>query len=343
MYTVAAQVRLKIKECVERLFKEIGNDHLRIGIIMHGDYLEDCRPFWSPLYVTKHLPLTTNVQAIVDFVDSAAEIANFTGPECYELVLHEAQAFQWTAGLSHVLVLIGDEVPHEPDENPQHLNWRDELEKLRQMNVVVYGVQARNQEHAKQFYAQCAEKTGGIHLPLAQFNSMVEIIMAVCYHETAQTGRVAQFEREIQAQPGRYNRVIRSVFDRILGRPDSLTNLPGDLHACPVDRFQVLDVGLDTPIRQFVQDQGIQFVSGRGFYEFTKKETIQLYKEIVIMDKQSGDLFEGQYARTLLNLPADQTVKVEPEQLDYIVFVQSTSYNRQLLAGTRQQIKADFR
>ncbi|KAI6195914.1 VWFA domain-containing protein [Aphelenchoides besseyi] len=329
MYTVAAQVRLKIKECVERLFKEIGNDHLRIGITMHGDYPEDCRPSGPPLYVTKHLPLTTDIQTIVDFVDSAAEIANYTGPECYELVLHEAQEFQWTSGWSHVLVMIGDEVPHEPNENPQYLNWRDELEKLRQMNVVVYGVQARNQEHAKQFYAKCAERTGGIHLPLAQFNSMV------CYHEIAQAGRVAQFEREIQAQPGRYNRVLRSVFDRILGRPDSLTNLPGDLHACPVDRFQVLDVGSDTPIRQFIQNQGIRFVPGRGFYEFTKKETIQSYKEIVIMDKQSGDLFEGQYARTLLNLPTDQTVNVEPEQLDYIVFVQSTSFNRKLLAGSR--------
>jgi hypothetical protein len=41
---------------------------------------------------------------------------------------------------------------------------------------------------------------------------------------------------------------------------------------------------------------------GRGFYEFTKPETVQKYKEIILMDK-NGDMFEGDYARELLNLP----------------------------------------
>jgi hypothetical protein len=46
--------------------------------------------------------------------------------------------------------------------------------------------------------------------------------------------------------------------------------------------------------------QGVEFKKGRGFYEFNKPETVQHYKEIVIMDKTSGDMFEGSYARTLL-------------------------------------------
>lgn len=65
MYPCLTQVRRKIKECVERLFREIGTDNLRIGITAHGDYCDEGRN-----YVTKHLPMTSNVNTIVNFVES---------------------------------------------------------------------------------------------------------------------------------------------------------------------------------------------------------------------------------------------------------------------------------
>jgi hypothetical protein len=55
-YPCLTQVRRKIKECVERLFNEIGPDNLRIGITAHGDYIDK-----PTSYVTKHLPMTSNV------------------------------------------------------------------------------------------------------------------------------------------------------------------------------------------------------------------------------------------------------------------------------------------
>jgi hypothetical protein len=57
-----------------------------------------------------------------------------------------------------------------------------------------------------------------------------------------------------------------------------------------------------TPIKDFVLKQGVKFKKGRGFYEFAKPETVQKYKEIVIMDKKSGEMFEGSHARTLLGI-----------------------------------------
>lgn len=253
-------------------------------------------------------------------------------------------------GWSHTLVLIGDEVPHEKNDNPQKLEWREELNKLKEMGITVHGVQALNRNHATDFYAQLARQTGGCHLPLTQFSSVVDLIMAVCYRESAQVDRLLQYEIEVQSQPGRYNRGVRHLFDQMLGRAPTGANAPGDMNTVSPGRFQVLDVDEDIPIKDFVLKQGVEFKKGRGFYEFNKPETIQSYKEIVIMDKKTGDMFEGSHARTLLGkffgeetvhpldlgLSTNTDVKIKPtKDDDWIYFVQSTSYNRKLIGGTK--------
>jgi hypothetical protein len=106
--------------------------------------------------------MTTNIDTICDFVNSVDTNPGYTHPEAYETVLHEAQQFAWLDGWSHVLVLIGDEVPHEKNDNPLGLDWREELRKLKQMGVMVHGVQALNKGHAGEFYAECAKVTGGV-------------------------------------------------------------------------------------------------------------------------------------------------------------------------------------
>ena len=81
VYPCLTQVRRKIKECVERLFSEIGTDNLRIGITAHGDCnccFEKSLIFISldccerDIYLTKHLPMTSNVDTIVQFVETVA-------------------------------------------------------------------------------------------------------------------------------------------------------------------------------------------------------------------------------------------------------------------------------
>lgn len=75
------------------------------------------------------------------------------------------------------------------------------------------------------------------------------------------------------------------------------------------------------------------YMTGRGYYQLSKPETIQAQKEIAI---QAGDqVYAGPEARKLLGLP-DFHVRVNPaDHTDYTIFVQSTSRNRKLIAGTR--------
>ncbi|WP_242059142.1 hypothetical protein [Nostoc foliaceum] len=55
---------------------------------------------------------------------------------------------------------------------------------------------------------------------------------------------------------------------------------------------------------------------------FTKIETIQVKKEINLMDQATGDLFEGGAAREMLGLPMDTKIRIKPSNLEkYVVFV----------------------
>ena len=117
MYPCLTQVRRKIKETVTRLLDEIPG--IRIGIIAHGDYCDA-----GSTYVTKHLDLSGDVATICNFVQNVQPTGGGDAPECYELVLHEAQSLSWTPTNAKTLVLIGDDIPHAPAQTPQKLNWR---------------------------------------------------------------------------------------------------------------------------------------------------------------------------------------------------------------------------
>ena len=81
---------------------------------------------------------------------------------------------------------------------------------------------------------------------------------------------------------------------------------------------------------------GRQWVKGQVFYQLTKKEKIQAYKQIAIVTNSGGIVYVGQSARDLLGLPSNEDVEVVPENYgSYKIFVQSTAPNRKLLAGTQ--------
>lgn len=81
---------------------------------------------------------------------------------------------------------------------------------------------------------------------------------------------------------------------------------------------------------------GRPYPKGRCYYEFTKAETVQGYKQVAI---EVGDvLYSGTLdeTRDLLGMPTDHSVKLRPDQKPgATIFIQSTSNNRKLMPGTR--------
>lgn len=343
MYPCLTQVRRQVEQTVKRLFRDIPN--IRIGIIAHGDYCD------GPAVISK-FDLSTNQEAICRFVRNVEPTYGGDAPEAYELALHEARTFSWTSGKTKALVMIGDDVPHGPNypQNKKNLDWRNELGLLMESNIHVYAVQALARRHATSFYQEVAKATGGYHLQLNQFSDVVNLLLAVAYKQQG-TDQLYKFEQEVQGS-GRLSRDMLQTFATLAG-----TSIPGraakastsraarpsyrerDLAAVHPSRFQVMYVDHDQDVRNFVEDLGVKFRPGRGFYEFTKSVKVQQHKEVVLQDKETGDMFTGQRARDILKLPDGETKSIAPSKMPevfnkYRAFIQSTSWNRRLLGGT---------
>jgi hypothetical protein len=97
----------------------------------------------------------------------------------------------------------------------------------------------------------------------------------------------------------------------------------------------------DPEIAGFVEDRTRRpYVKGSAYYQLTKPEEIQPQKDVVVVHRRTGTAHAGPDARQLIGLPDGFTVKVAPASSpDYDVFVQSTSVNRKLVAGTRLLVR----
>lgn len=90
-------------------------------------------------------------------------------------------------------------------------------------------------------------------------------------------------------------------------------------------------------IQHFVERRlrGESYLKGAGFYQLSKPETVQDHKRVMIRDKKSGAVYEGYAARKMLGLPDTGSVRLRPgDHGGFDLFIQSTSYNRHLVAGT---------
>jgi hypothetical protein len=270
------------------------------------------------------------------------------------------------------LILIGDAPPHEKNENPTNIDWRLEAESLKNRNIQVFSVQCLNHgdSEAFNFYSEVAEITNGYHVFLDQFSYIKDMIQAICFKQYDQD-RLEQFAKEVQEGTGGMSHAMRLMFDTMLGKKTrqevreemnptrfreryhtvsrstisrstggSTSATPSldridELRPSPPSRFQVLNVDEDINIKDFCYKMEITFKVGRGFYEFTKPEIIQKKKEIILMNKITKELYEGDAARSIAGIGLNEdNVRIKPGKLEeYRMFIQSTSPNRKLIGG----------
>lgn len=106
-----------------------------------------------------------------------------------------------------------------------------------------------------------------------------------------------------------------------------------------VKYFPVTAKDAGEAIRTFVEAKlgGQPMAKGAAFYQLVKTEPkVQANKRIAIRNKATGAVYAGDAARQMLALPTLGTVRLAPDELgDFEVFIQSTSVNRKLDAGTK--------
>jgi len=366
MSSCLGEVRRNIEKIATKLFDEIPG--LRLAMIAHGDYCDEEKTITT-------LDFTNDRDVVKKFIQDAPITYGGDYPECYELVLHNVLDLSWrTNATMKSVVMIGDAPPHEKNENPFKIDWREEAEKLSNRNIQIFSVQCLNSgnREAFKFYSQIARMTNGYHLFLDQFSYIKDMIQAICFKQY-DPDQLKSFEAEVQGRAGGMNSALRLMFDTILGKktrdeieaemhPDrfheryyrrsissgvsrshtsgSATAIPTlegeeDLRPVHPSKFQVFTVEEESGIKEFCQHMGITFNKGRGFYEFIKPEIIQPQKEIVLMEKDTGNLFEGEVARHIAGIGKnEERSKIKPGDLPkYRIFIQSTSVNRKLLSG----------
>lgn len=344
------EVRKQVKETVTRLFKDI--PEIKIGIVAHGDYCDE-----KSTYLMKFVDITDDQAALISFVENVGSTGGGDYPEAYEYVLNKVQSFSWNANSMRALVMIGDAYPHPVNDNPHKLDWRNEVEELKKMDINIYSVQALCNGHGLSytFYKQMAAMTNGYHLFLDQFVYIIDMFIAICYRQKGNE-QVEQYEQELIKKNGGtgLSKSMRKMFDTMLNRKNAdadkedyyIPPHPGaehvpipkkvveELRECPPSKYQLLTVDEDISIKKFVIANELTFKVGKGFYEFTKPEDINpAKKEVVLMNRITGDLFEGERAKEIAGITVNK--KYKPSDLkEYKVFIQSTSYNRKLIGGT---------
>lgn len=360
MYPVLSQVRTEVEKFVHTMFSEFSD--LRLGIIAHGDYCDKDDP-----YTIRVMDLTRDEDKLCKFVNETQKTYGGDADECYELVLNTARTvINWRDEAQRVLVLIGDASPHgvRYPQNTEHLDWEEEAKKLGKDDVKIFSVHALSyyRSSSKGFYKSIAELSGGVYLTLDQFNEIVELIKATCYQQGGEeklneyisiirdNGKMTNsMDRNFRRLKGEkvdeaeysYGRTSTRKHTSRKTSDESVTiKEMAELEPVMPGRFQVMTVDENCDIKGFVTKNGIEFKKGRGFYELTKAETVQQYKEIIMQDKETGEMFVGSQVREKLGLQPQTEKGGVNEKLyakdakEFTIFVQSTSVNRKLIAGT---------
>ncbi|MCL2697309.1 MAG: VWA domain-containing protein [Oscillospiraceae bacterium] len=342
-----AQVIGAVRRNIESFVKEIHilDADIRIGIIAHGDYCDKDNP-----YTIRAVDFTKDTAQLVRFVRETKDTYGGDADECYELALKTARTeFSWEAGRIKIFIIIGDANPHKIgykyESHTNTIDWKNETGLLADMSVQIYAIHALPEIRtgSRKFYETLAAKTGGKYLVLGQFHEILDIIK-MSYYGLMGEEAVNQFVT-ILRDNGKISRTMARNIQTITGQEISVQtakSIQADgLVPVPEGRFQIIEVPENCTIRDFVELNGIKFKKGRTFYELTKAETVQQYKEVILEDKETRDLYTGAQVREYLKLPPQIAGKGSNDKVyadkkrEYCVFVQSTSVNRKLIGGTR--------
>ena len=104
-----------------------------------------------------------------------------------------------------------------------------------------------------------------------------------------------------------------------------------------VQNNNIITVNNEGTIKEICNINNLQYSKGRIYYEFIKTEKINNKKKIILMEKTTGYLFEGNNALAIMGLDeTHEELTLKPGMLsNYTIFIQSTSSNRKLLKNQK--------
>lgn len=336
MSSIRHEVRRKIDNLVTTLFDVIPD--LRVGICVHND--------WGDVDHYSQFPLTSEREEIKAALNQTIRSGGFGNQAAYEIPLHNLHStFEWKSD-KRIAVIIGDEVPNKVgllrrwrgNDQTNPYDWKEETAECAKKGIKIYGVHALGSSRTRPFYESISRMTGGTKLDLAQFAHISTYITAIAFQNAGELDAYESSEEHFKT-----NFALKNMFAKLRG---DVVTADFETKISLMGRFQVMDIHDRIRITDFVSQNGIRYHKGRGFYQLIKPEIIQDHKEIIMVDKSTGESIPDQViARSLLGLPLTGTIKINPKKISacnkYDVYVQSTSYTRQLDSNTKFLYEVD--
>lgn len=345
MYPALLSVRRNVKNLVDFLYKN--NPETRVSIIAQGCYSDR-----ESSYVLDTLDFLGKEKKndVINFIQEVNKTNGYDWAEAYELLFHTVHNNLSWRNDNKLFIFIADAEPHNVGYcsscryNVVH-DWRKELETLKEKDIDTFAIRALT-ELSSTFYNTIGDVFSHQTIPLTQFDDLYPIIRLL--HSQVN----GNFDEEVVNMEAseQINLGVARAIDAILGKKADATTYEKkvatrysiDLDATDLEivrdgRFQIIHVDEDCPIKTFVENTGATFAIGRGFYQLNKSETVQEKKEIVLEHKGSGVLYTGAKARLMMGLPFGERGRLSPRSIPegYNAFIQSTSWNRKLISGTR--------
>jgi hypothetical protein len=330
MSSLRKVVREKCTEFVNHLFDRFKS--LQIAVIIHNDYCD--------VDTIQQLDFTYDRREIVEFINRSSSTGGGDADECYEYVLQLATQMNWDDADKKVVIMIGDCNPHPVNYKyggkTYTIDWKVESQKLADMGVQIYAIQAMGNRNAAKFYEGMSKITSGVKLDLTQFKNLPQYLTAITYQ---QDGTLEEYENSDE----RFKKdvMLKSMFAKLKRGTSPAADVDADKIEM-LSRFQVMNVDYECRIQDFVSEHGASFKAGSGYYQLVSSEKVQPHKKIVFVHKETGEMTDDvDFCRERLGiLGATDTVSVSPKKCkdalaEYDVFIQSTSYTRKLDAGTK--------
>lgn len=134
-------------------------------------------------------------------------------------------------------------------------------------------------------------------------------------------------------------RGTRTLFSTGADAVNKQTVAAANLTPAKTGSYFLVPVPKDAVIKEFVESTGNPYKIGRSYYQLMKTETIQGNKALAVEEIKTAKVFMGDGVRKMIGL-SDLTERVRPNHNpEYRIYVQSTSVNRKLIAGTRVLIQ----
>lgn len=281
-WPVFIQIKDYLRDTLNVLFKEIPGS--RFGFIGFSDYCID--PF---LY---YLAPTNNIDDILRFFNTVQYPVTEPGPKCYEAALRRLQEEKTE---NTKIILIGNEVPHEPDFTSRRLDWAKITKKLVDNYNIILPVQLGDNPEARYFYKDLAELGNGKLFQCRHYNLLNALILKLfvaAYHKS--------FPKE-------------------------------NFWKGEIKEGQLLNVKFSMDIKTFKRRHRIK---SKVFYQLTRPEIVKKYQEIIIVDKEHGYGTAGGSADKIVKRNGKEfSCKIEPLPKQY-VFVEPIANKRILEPNT---------